>query len=246
MIHNDDCLSFLSHSVLSQSIDMVIADLPYNVTRAKFDKEEIDLTKLWEHLKRVTKPNAAIIFTATMSFAIKLINSNPKWFRYDLIWEKPNPSGHLNANRQPMRSHELILIFYNKLPTYTPQKTSGHVRKISERKRGMSEIYNPQTQNTSYDSMERYPRSVLKFPADTQKCALHPTQKPIALIEYLIKTYTKENDVILDPTAGSGTTAIAAINTNRKYIAIEKDKKYFDIARKRINEANQANRLFTL
>lgn len=160
-------------------------------------------------------------------------------WRYNLIWEKTQPTGFLNANRMPLRNHEDICVFYKKQCTYNPQKTGGHVRKVSTATHHVSakESMNyGEYDFSSYDSTERYPKSVWKFAKDVQKSALHPTQKPVALIEELIKTYSNENDLILDSCAGSMTTAIAAINTNRRCICIEKDKEIFEIGKNRIQQ----------
>lgn len=158
--------------------------------------------------------------------------------RYEWIWEKAEATGHLNAKKMPMKAHENCLVFYKSLPVYNPQKTTGHVRKVSksERYRLESDCYGNEKGTVYYDSTDRYPRSVLKFSKDTQKSKLHNCQKPVALMEYFIKTYTNEGDLVLDNCAGSGSTIIAAINMNRHYIGIEKDQKYFDTMNKRIEE----------
>lgn len=168
--------------------------------------------------------------------------------RYEWIWEKTQATGHLNAKKMPMKAHENILVFYEKLPTYNPQKTEGHQRKVSskhsrsvciERRNQKTDyIYNKEITNSvsGYDSTERYPRSVLKYKTDKQKTALHPTQKPVALCEYLIKTYTNEFDIVLDNCAGSGSIGLAAKNLNRHYINIEKDPKHYKICVNRLAE----------
>ena len=173
-------------------------------------------------------------------FTAELMISNKSMWKYNLIWEKTQPTGFLNANKMPLRNHEDICVFYNKLPIYNPQKTTGHIRKVSkaEHKINCKETLNYDTYNVStYDSTERYPKSVWKFAKDSQKAALHPTQKPILLLEELIKTYTNENAVILDSCMGSGTTGVACKNLNRKFIGIEKEKKYFEIAKERIESS---------
>lgn len=192
---------------------------------------------LWTHYERIIKDNGAIILFANGMFTADLMQSNRKLWRYNLIWEKTQPTGFYNAKKMPLRSHEDICIFYKNPPTYNPQKTTGHARKVSKAEHkvnckqstdyGLSGF-------TTYDSTERYPKSVWTFAKDIQKSALHPTQKPVALIEELIKTYTNEGDLILDNTAGSMTTAVAAINTNRNYICMEKDKEIFEIGRDRV------------
>jgi len=192
---------------------------------------------LWTYYEGIIKDNGAIILFGNGMFTADLMQSNRKLWRYNLIWEKTQPTGFQNANRMPMRSHEDICIFYKKPPVYNPQKTTGHERKVStaKHKRNSKQSTNyREIENYTYDSTERYPRSIWKFAKDSQKSALHPTQKPVALIEELIKTYTNEGDLILDNCAGSMTTAVAAINTKRNYICMEKDKEIFETGRNRI------------
>lgn len=172
-------------------------------------------------------------------FTADLMESNKKLWKYNLIWEKTQPTGFLNAKRMPLRSHEDICIFYKKLPTYNPQMTDGHKRKVSK---ASHHVTAKDTTNygesgwTDYDSTKRYPKSIWTFAKDTQKSSCHSTQKPVALLEELIKTYTNPGDLILDSCAGSMTTAIAAINTNRNYICIEKDEDIFKVGQKRVYE----------
>ena len=199
----------------------------------------IDLKKLWSEYERVIKTNGAIVLFGQDKFSATLMLSNAKLHRYNLIWEKTTPTGHLNAKKMPLRSHEDILVFYKKLPTYNPQKTTGHKRKVStvQHKRGSKKTTNYGEHGlTTYDSTERYPKSVLKYATDKQKVALHPTQKPLALLEMLVKTYTNEGDIVLDNTMGSGTTILAAIKNNRIGIGIEKEKQYYDVAVRRASE----------
>lgn len=221
-----------------KSIDCIICDLPYGQTsRNKWDTV-IPFESLWESYERIIKDNGAIILFANGMFTADLMQSNRKLWKYNLIWEKTQPTGFLNAKKMPMRSHEDICVFYKKLPTYNPQKTTGHTRKVSkaEHKVNCKETTDYGEYGLStYDSTERYPKSVWTFAKDIQKSALHPTQKPVALIEYLIRTYTNEGDLLLDNCIGSGTTAVAAINTNRNYIGFEMDKGYFDIANNRVS-----------
>ncbi len=236
-IYNQDCLEGMKY-IKNKSIDMILCDLPYGTTKNKWDII-IPFQPLWEQYERIIKDNGAIVLTCSQPFTSMLLMSNQKLFRYSLVWEKTTPTGHLNAKKMFLRIHEDILVFYKSLPIYNPQKTTGHKRKVSKAEHKINCV---ETTNygkhglTTYDSTERYPTSILKFATDKQKSALHPTQKPIALFEYLIKTYTNENDLILDNCIGSGTTAIAAINTNRNYIGFENDKDYYDIANKRIQE----------
>ena len=244
IIFNEDCLSGMER-LPEGCIDMVLCDPPFEQTHNNWDTC-IPLDPLWQQIKRITKSNAAIIFFANGMFTARLMMSNPKWWRYNLIWEKTQPSGFLNANRMPLRAHEDICVFYNKLPIYNPQKTTGHTRKVStanhKRNSKLSTDYNPYEMMT-YDSTERYPRSVLKFSKDTQKSALHPTQKPVALCEWLIRSYTNENDIVLDMCMGSGTTAVAAMNCGRRYIGFELDEGIYKTACERIhNNGKELNK----
>ena len=232
-----DCLDVMK-LIDNNSIDMILCDLPYGVTKNKWDSV-IDLDKLWGEYERVIKANGAIVLFGQDKFSAKLMLSNEKMHRYNLIWEKTTPTGHLNAKKMPLRSHEDLLVFYKQLPTYNPQKTTGHERKVSTaiHKRNSKKTSNYGEHGlTTYDSTERYPKSVLKFATDKQKSSLHPTQKPLALIEYLIATYSNEGETILDNCAGSGTTGLAAKNLNRNYIMIENDKVNYEICIERVGE----------
>jgi site-specific DNA-methyltransferase (adenine-specific) len=235
-----DCLEIME-TIPDCSINMILADLPYGTTQCKWDSV-IDLQKMWLQYERIITPNGAIVLTAQTPFDKVLGSSNLKLLKYEWIWEKSSATGHLNAKKMPMKAHENVLVFYKKPPVYNYQKTEGHERKVSKAEHKInckeSDIYNKGQKLTNYDSTERYPRSVLKFSSDKQKSKLHPTQKPILLMEYFIKTYSNEGDIILDNTAGSGTTGIACINTNRKYILIEKEQKYIDIINERIKTYN--------
>ena len=218
-----------------KSIDMILCDLPYGTTQNKWDSI-IDLKALWYQYERLIKDNGAIALFSQMPFSAQLVNSNFKLFRYEWVWQKDNATGFLNANKMPLKLTESILVFYKKLPTYNPQKTKGRPYKC---KRGSgSDSWNYDKTQGGYiteNKGERYPVNLIKFNRDKDK--LHPTQKPVALLEYLIKTYTNENDVVLDNCMGSGSTCIAAINTGRQYIGFELDEHYFEIAKERI-EAN--------
>lgn len=212
------------------SVDMVLADLPYGTTRARWDTP-IDLDWLWGELRRVAKPQAAMLFFAQTPFDKVLGASNLKELRYEWVWEKHQATGHLNARRAPMKAHENILVFYRSQPTYHPQKTQGHPRKVStaEHKRGskVTPLWGSHGA-TSYDSTERYPRSVLRYPTDKQKHPLHETQKPVALLEYLIRTYTNEGDRVLDPTAGALSTGVAAAACGRRSILVERELRFVE------------------
>jgi len=230
-----DCLELMK-DIPSGSIDMILCDLPYEETRNNWDFA-LPFNLLWAQYERIIRPDGVILLFGQGKFSARLMLSNEKIHRYNLIWQKTTPTGHLNAKKMPLRAHEDILVFYKSLPIYNPQKTSGHSRKVSTslHKRNSKKTSNYGDHDlTSYDSTDRYPTSVLKFPTDKQKSSLHPTQKPVSLFEYLIKTYTNEGETVLDNCAGSGTTAIACINTNRNYILIEKEEKYYNVINERI------------
>lgn len=215
------------------SVDMVCCDMPYGTTNCRWDTT-LDLQRMWSQYRRVTKDNAAIVLFAQTPFDKVLGCSNLPWLRYELVWEKSHPTGHLNAKRMPMKSHENILVFYNKLPTYNPIKTTGHIRKTAVKRKDATPIYgNQQFDELPYDSTDRYPRSVLRFPSDKQRSALHPTQKPLALIEWLVATYSNPGDLILDNCMGSGTTGRAALNLDRRFVGMEIDTAFFGVASNR-------------
>lgn len=243
MLINGDCLETMDKLIKEGiKIDAIITDPPYGTTRCKWDSM-IPLNEMWVKLKKLRNDRTPTILFAQTPFDKVLGCSNLKELKYEWIWEKTSATGHLNAKKMPMKAHENILMFYKKLPIYNPQKTTGHKRKVSKAEHKINCV---KTENygehglTTYDSTERYPRSVIEFSKDIQKSSLHPTQKPIALMEYLIKTYTNEDDLVLDFTMGSGTTGLACKNLNRKFIGIELDEKYFDISCDRIfNEAEK-------
>jgi site-specific DNA-methyltransferase (adenine-specific) len=242
VIYNEECIKGMKKRIPDNSIDMILADLPYGTTACKWDSI-IPLEPLWKQYKRVIKENGAIVLTASQPFTTKLINSNMKWFRYEVIWEKERPSNPLMANKQIMKYHENILIFYKKLPTFNPQlrkrnpsnKRNNSPRKFNSRVLGKGQ---PNYKYMNQSGMKDYikPKSVLKFTMDR---GLHPTQKPVALFEYLIKTYTNKNEIVLDNAIGSGTTAIACLKTNRNFIGFEKEKEYYHIALKRVGKFNK-------
>lgn len=234
-----DCLELMK-KIPDGSIDMILCDLPYGTTKNKWDSC-IDLEKLWEGYKRVIKDNGCIALFAQSPFDKVLAVSNLRIFRYEWIIEKTKGTGHLNAKKTPMKAHENVLVFYKKLPIYNPQMTTGHtpVHSYTKHTSDGSCYGKTKTGISGGGSTERYPRDVLKFSWDTQKSSLHPTQKPVSLCEYMIKTYTNENDTVLDNCMGSGSTGIACINTNRKFIGMELDENYFNIAKERIENAKQ-------
>lgn len=232
MLLMGDCIEWMKE-IPDQSIDMILADLPYGTTACKWDIV-IPFEPLWEQYERIIKNNGAIVLTATQPFTSNLIVSNLSLFKYELIWFKNVNSNFMLAKKQPLRHHENICVFYKKQPTYNPQMEEG---KKYIRKRYEGEILNTDNFDTKFKrkdsiSNKRYPKSVLQIPRDERQ--IHPTQKPVALFEYLIKTYTKEEEIVLDNVAGSCTTAIASKNTNRRWICIEKEQKYCDISIERI------------
>ncbi len=236
-IYLGDCLEVMA-DIKDKSIDMILCDLPYGTTRCKWDSV-INLEKLWEHYCRVIKDNGAIVLFAQTPFDKVLGSSNLEMLRYEWIWEKTQATGHLNAKKMPMKAHENILVFYKNLPVYNPQKTVGHAPVNTYTKyiatQNNSELYGELSKEISGGgNTERYPRSVQIFSSDKQKEHLHPTQKPVKLLEYLIKTYTNKGETVLDNCIGSGSTAVAAININRNFIGIEKEFKYYEIALNRL------------
>lgn len=234
-IFNEDCLEGMKR-IPDGSVDMVLTDLPYGITAASFDVR-IPFEPMWEQFKRVTKRNAAIVLFSQMPFGSDLIQSNKKMFRYEWIWEKRVAVGFYNANKMPLRCHENILVFYQQLPTYNPQFSQGEAYKRNQ-KLIRQTVYQQTERVPTKNDGRRYPRDVQKFATDYGKRRLfHPTEKPTDLLEYLIKTYTNEGETVLDATMGSGSTGVACINTGRKFIGFETEKKYFDIAKKRIDDA---------
>jgi len=235
-----DCLELMK-DIPNGSIDMILCDLPYGTTNCKWDII-IPFEKLWEQYYRITKPNAAIVLFSTQPFTTALISSNMKDFRYSLIWDKIRAAGFLNANRMPLKQHEDINVFYKMQPTYNPQKyidkpydkTKYNGNKLDKN------VLGAYTSQSSKNEGERFPKSILTFSQNWRRQdQIHPTQKPVELMEYLIKTYSNEGDLILDNCAGSGTTAIACLNTNRQVIVMEKERKYYDIILKRVADFNK-------
>ena len=230
-----DCLERMK-DIPDGSVDMILTDPPYGTTACKWDSI-IPLESMWEQLKRIIKPNGAIVLLAQTPYDKVLGASNVGMLKYEWIWEKTTATGHLNAKKMPMKAHENALVFYTRLPTYNPQKTQGHHPVNSYTKRnGDGECYGNTVEVSGGGATDRYPRSVLVFSSDKQTNRLHPTQKPVAFMEYLIKTYTNEGETVLDFTMGSGTTGVAAKNLSRDFIGIEMDEDYFQIAKIRIEE----------
>ena len=235
-----DCLELMK-DIADGSVDMILADLPYGTTNCKWDTI-IPFEPLWEQYKRAIKPNGAIVLTASQPFTSALVMSNPKMFKYEWIWDKKTGLGFLDAKYRPLKSHENILVFGNcgvsngsKIPMkYNPQGViaSEKTKKNNVKYEGLHS--NPSKAEYK-ETGTNYPKSIQTFSKDR---GLHPTQKPVALFEYLIKTYTNEGDLVLDNVAGSGTTGVAALNTNRNYILMEKEPEYVEIIKQRLADHN--------
>lgn len=235
---NGDCLELMK-DIPDKSVDMILCDLPYGTTRNKWDCI-VPLDRLWEQYKRIIKDNGAIVLFSAEPFTSLLITSNMQWFRYDLIWAKTQGSDFLNANRKPLRSHENICVFYKKQPTYNPQKTEGKPYKAKSGETTSSNFgkFNGNHHTENKDG-KRCPLTVLSFSGEHNKGKQHPTQKPIDLLEWIIKTYTNAEETVLDNCMGVGSCGVACVNTNRDFIGIELDENYFNIAKKRIEEAKE-------
>ena len=229
-----DCLERMKE-IPNGSVDMVLTDPPYGTTQCKWDSI-IPLDPMWEQLKRVIKPNGAIVMTASQPFTTILIASNIKKFKYCLVWKKSRSTGFLQAKFMPMKSHEDIVVFVGSgKPTYNPQKTSGHKPTNSAKGCGHSPTFGASKERDySGGDTTRNPKSIISFKSER---GLHPTQKPVALMEYLVKTYTNEGETVLDFAMGSGSTGVACKNLNRDFIGIELDESYFSIAKERIGNA---------
>ena len=239
VIYNEDCLQGMKR-IPDGSVDMILCDLPYGTTACKWDSV-IPFELLWEQYNRVIKDNKAIVLFGSEPFSTELRHSNLKMFKYDWIWDKVKPSGHLNAKIMPLKKHEIISIFSKGKCVYNPQglEKMCKTQKKSNSDTTLGNGYSTFGKNnkTTIQTVGNYPRSILTFnkPGKT----LHPTQKPADLLEYMIKTYTNEGDIVLDNCIGSGTTAIASINTGRYFIGFEKDEHYYSIATERIQEHTQ-------
>lgn len=242
--HCGDCLELMKE-IDDKSIDIILCDLPYGVTSQNKWDVIIPFDKLWKQYERIIKDNGAIVLTAMQPFTSMLIMSNLKLFRYEWIWEKNKSTGFLNAKKMPLKNHENIVVFYKKLPTYNPQKTTGHkpVNSYTKHTTDGSNYGKTKQGITGGGQTDRYPTTIQKFSVvnndNSGNNKYHPTQKPVEMFEYLIKTYSNEGDIVLDNCMGSGTTIIAALNTNRRYIGIEKEKGYCDMALKRVEEKRE-------
>ena len=237
-IYQGDCLEVMK-KIDDATVDMILCDLPYGITNNKKDVV-IPFDKLWKQYERIIKDNGVIALFAQGIFYVDLVNSNRKLFRYDLVWDKILTSGFLNCNRQPLRRHEQIAIFYKKQPVYNPQFSIGEPSHSKGKCLNIHRNNNygkyEEIDNTSKSNFDKFPTSILKYQKTHPSKAVHPTQKSIELSKYLIKTYTNENELVLDNCIGSGTTALACIETNRNYIGIELQKEYVDIANQRISD----------
>ncbi len=245
-----DCLELMK-DIPDKSIDLILCDPPYGTTHLEWDKP-IPLAPMWEQYNRIIKDNGVILLFSQQPFSTDIVNSNRKLFRYEIIWQKTQALGFLNANKMPLRAHENILVFYKHLPTFNPQKYQLSEEYIKEhlvpigrtRKKtsGRAKHYNEHFDGTPYtDTGERYPTDVIKFSnwngtlfGDKRKTVKHPTAKPVPLLEYLIKTYTNEGDTVLDNCMGAGSTGVACVNTDRNFIGFELREDFFVIAKTRI------------
>jgi site-specific DNA-methyltransferase (adenine-specific) len=235
-LYHGDCLEVMKQ-IDDESINMILCDLPYGTTACKWDTV-IPFEPLWEQYKRIIKDNAPILLFGSEPFSSILRMSNIKWYKYDWIWNKIIAGNVGLANKQPLKTHEIISVFYNKQPIYNPQFHNNYTKLMGKFTQTNSKSVNLSSKVKKLSGQRGFPRSIIEImrPNNMTGGGLHPTQKPVSLFEYLIKTYTNEGDLVLDNCAGSGTTGVACINTNRKYILIEKDKEYFGIAVKRCSE----------
>ena len=238
IIYNEECLRGMKKRIPDNSIDMILADLPYGTTACKWDSI-ISLDKLWKQYKRIIKDRVAIVLTASQPFTTKLISGNMEWFRYEWIWEKDQGTNFLMSKKQPLKKHENILIFYNKQPVYNPQFTDKGSKWTKKNTGNTFTEYLGRMEEPIYKESKgtkRYPTTTDLHYNTPKQNGEHPTQKPVALFEYLIKTYTNEGDIVLDNVIGSGTTAVACLKTNRQFIGFEIEEKYYNIALKRIGK----------
>ena len=234
-LYQGDCLDQMD-KVPDHTVDMIFTDLPYGTTKNAWDVP-IPLDQLWEQYRRVLKPGGAVLLFAQMPFGADLINSNRKWYRYEWIWHKNMAAGFLNASRMPLRAHENILVFYEHIPTYHPQKTPGKPYTRRRRARATKNYGDFDAATTINRDGMRFPRDVVTFSNAGNAGKIHPTEKPVDLLEYMIRTYTDEEETVLDSCMGSGSCGVACQHLGRNFIGIEKDMVYFEAAKKRIEEA---------
>lgn len=237
-LQHGDCLELMK-DIPDESVDMILCDLPFGVTCTDWDKK-INLAQLWQEYKRIIKEHGAIVLFSQLPFSCELIADAAVPFRYEWIWQKTLPAGFVLAHKMPMRIHENVLVFYKKLPTYNPQKTKGKPYNKGNGK-ACTQIYGTVKETERINDGDRFPVDVITFSNQSGELnntkRLHPTQKPVPLLEYLIKTYTNPGDTVLDNTMGSGSTGVACVNTGRNFIGMELDDAFFNIASDRINEA---------
>ena len=233
-IYCGDCLEIMPQ-IDDKKIDMILCDMPYGRTACRWDRV-ISLDKLWKQYKRIIKDSGAIILTASQPFTTDLINSNRQWFKYELVWNKKIAGNVGLANKMPLKIHENILVFYKKQSTYNPQFHNNYTEMIGKFTETNSESINLSSKIKKLSGQRGFPRTILEYmrPNNMTGGGLHPTQKPVALFEYLIKTYTNEDELVLDNCIGSGTTAVACLNTNRNFIGMDIEQKCVDIANKRL------------
>lgn len=233
-----DCIK-LMNDIEDDSIDLILCDLPFQKTKNEWDKI-IPFEELWKQYNRIIKPNGAIILFSQGTFYIDLVNSNKKYFRYDLVWDKQLTTGFLNSNRQPLRKHEQIAVFYKKQPTYNPIFKEGkplHSKGINYKTANIkNNNYGKFKRLDDYrqGSTQKYPTSIISIQKVHPAKTIHPTEKPVELIQYLIETYSNPGETVLDNCMGSGTTAIACLNSTRNFIGIEINEDYYNLASKRI------------
>lgn len=234
-IKQGDCLELMKQ-IPDGSIDLILTDPPYGTTSCKWDSV-IPFEPMWEQINRIIKPNGAVLLFGSEPFSSLLRCSNLKNYKYDWIWEKSKATGFLNSKKQPLRAHEIISAFYYKQPLYNPQMTNGDPYNKGFRKdQTEDDIYGKYKQVEVKSEGLRFPRSVQYFKTSEKEGGLHKTQKPVALLEYLVKTYTNENEIVLDFTMGSGSTGVACLNTNRKFLGFELDENYFNVAKERLEK----------
>ena len=242
-IYNEDCLEGMKQ-IDDKSINCIICDLPYGATNEKWDII-IPFDKLWQQYKRIIKDNGAILLFGQEPFSSYLRLSNIENYKYDIYWQKERLTNIQQVKRRVGKDVECISVFYKKQCTYNPQKTIGHILKQTCRKKeSQTDVYGTLTKDNYYSSTERYPRSIQIFSTDTQLSALHPTQKPVKLLEWLVLTYSNIGDTVLDNCMGSGSTGIACKNTGRNFVGIELDNNYFEIAKERIENHKINKKLF--
>lgn len=237
-LYHGDCLEVMAQ-LPDASVDMILCDLPYGTTACKWDTV-IPFEPLWAQYRRIAKRNAAIVLTASQPFTTALVASNMREFRHSWVWDKATISNPMQAKRQPLRQHEDVLVFGAECPAYYPQKTDLHLTRKWRQAAQNEDAAIPGTVGATGEVQGKYPKTIVRFnAAKLEGRTVHPTQKPVALMEYLIRTYTREGDVVMDNCMGSGTTGVACVNTGRKFVGIEREEKYFAIASERIANARR-------